>query len=671
MSDTSLVFNLVSRDRASATLDKIKEKFTQVRGTVAKVAATSMAIPGMAAVAAGGAALALSFAAAGIAAKAFTMAAGPQMAQVTAAWDLYSAAQDAAAKGGEEAAAAQKAYTDALAQMSPATRTTAKAFIGLKSDFSKWSDSLSGSTMPVFTKGIEILRNLLPMLTPFVKSAAAAFSGFLDDVGKGVNSAGFKGFAADLAHLSGPTLTALLTSLKNVGVGLGGMLAAFLPVSTGMGTGMTDLTAKFAAWGQGLDDSEGFANFLDMAATGGDTLGTLGGAAVNLLSAVSPLIGTTAMFANGLAKVINAVPTPVLTTLAAVLLAVKIVMLANAAAAVVVAAKNRIMAMSQTPVILGWLRMQAVGVAAMVRIAATSTLTAATTGAAWVGSALVSIGTWIAAVVRAAVTSAAQFLLMAGRAVAWAVVMAAQWIIAMGPIGWVIALVVGLVALIVLNWDRIKNFTSKTWAAIWGSIKNFGQMILGYIKSIPLVSYFVQHWDRIKSGTVSRVLGLVSYVRGMPGRIKSALGNMGSLLYNSGRSVVTGLWNGIKGMGGWLRDQVISFAKNSVTGSIADALGIGSPAKVLADKVGHWIPPGIAMGALDNRGVIDKAMASLVTAPSPSTTTGVGRQMAPAMASPLYGPGDGGGVQIVRFEFTGADREFLTFFKKITRTDRG
>ncbi|WP_405799270.1 phage tail tape measure protein [Streptomyces sp. NBC_01506] len=357
--------------------------------------------------------------------------------------------------------------------------------------------------------------------------------------------------------------------------------------------------------------------------------------------------------------------------LAALVLVVKGALMVYAAVSTVVTAAHTVISASCWTVIGNWTRMMAMGLMAYARIAGAAVLSAATTGAAWVGSALVSIGTWIAAVVRAAVTSAAQFVLMAARAVAWAAIMAAQWIIAMGPIAWVIALVVGLVALIILNWNKIKSATSTAWALVWSKIKSFGSMILGVIKGLPLVSSFIQHWDRIKSGTVSRISGLISTVKSIPGRIKSAMGGLGSLLLDKGKDVVRGLLRGIVSMGGWLKGQLISFAKNMVPGPIAKALGIGSPSRVLADQVGQWVPAGIAMGAEDNRGVLDKAMSSLVSIPSPAGAMSMGRGMAPAMAAPMYGPGYGGGQQVVRFEFTGADREFLTFFKKITRTDRG
>ncbi|MFE9886283.1 phage tail tape measure protein [Streptomyces scopuliridis] len=321
--------------------------------------------------------------------------------------------------------------------------------------------------------------------------------------------------------------------------------------------------------------------------------------------------------------------------------------------------------------IAGWTRMMAVGLMTYARIAGAAVVSATTTAAAWVGSALVSIGTWIAAVVRAGLTAAAQFVMMAARAVAWAAVMAAQWLIAMGPIGWIIAAVVAMVALIVLNWDKIKNATGAVWGWIWGKIKGIGAAILGYITNMPLVSYFLRHWDRIKTGVASKAVGLIGFVRGLPGRIASAVGNLGSLLYNKGMNVVQGLWNGIKAMGGWLASRVAGFAKNSVTGAIKGALGINSPSTEMADQVGHWLPPGIAQGAEDNRAMLTRTMSSLVQAPSSTTVAGIGRSMAPAL--PGGAPGAGGGRTVLEIRSGGSklDDLLVELLRKAVRTRGG
>ena len=42
--------------------------------------------------------------------------------------------------------------------------------------------------------------------------------------------------------------------------------------------------------------------------------------------------------------------------------------------------------------------------------------------------------------------------------------------------------------------------------------------------------------------------GLLSFVSGIPGKILSALGDLGSLLFNAGKRIIQGLINGIGSM---------------------------------------------------------------------------------------------------------------------------
>lgn len=57
-------------------------------------------------------------------------------------------------------------------------------------------------------------------------------------------------------------------------------------------------------------------------------------------------------------------------------------------------------------------------------------------------------------------------------------------------------------------------------------------------------------WRTVRADTD----GLINFIRGVPGRIVGALGNIGNLLYDAGRAVVRGLINGIKSMFGPLGD---------------------------------------------------------------------------------------------------------------------
>ncbi|WP_411076652.1 hypothetical protein [Streptomyces sp. cmx-10-25] len=575
--------------------DGAEEAGNRVRSVGVALGGLAAGLPAVAAVTAAGLGMVAAFASAQAAVKAFQLAAGPQMESITEVAELAAQAEEAAAKGGKEAAAAQKAYADAMADLPAPTRAAAKEFIALKNDHQKWSDSMAGTTMPVYTKALGLLRQALPLLTPLVKAAARAFSGFLDEIGKGLSGGGIKAFADSLARFAEQNLGAFLRALRNIAVGFGGLVAAFLPMSGDMSGGLEDMTAKFAAWGQSLEGSAGFAQFVQLAGQGADTLGTLASAVGTLLVAAAPLIGVTSQLALMLAQVINAVPIGVLTALGTALVAVKVGMMAYGAGAAAVAAANRIMATSTWTAIAGWTRMMGVGLMAYVRIAAAAVVSAATTAAAWAGAALRSMATFAVQMVRTAAVAVAQFALMAGRAIVWAATMAAQWLIAMGPVGWIIAAVIGLAALIIANWDKIKQFTIKAWDLVWSKIKAIGGFILDYFFGWKLVSYFLAHWDRIKSGVATKAGALLAWFKGLPGRLASALGNLGSLLYDKGMNVVQGLWNGISSMGGWIRDKIVGWAKASIPGPIADALGIHSPSKVTKAQ-GQWIARGLVVG---------------------------------------------------------------------------
>ncbi|WP_438478956.1 hypothetical protein [Streptomyces asiaticus] len=341
MSERRMRFTLDGSDRLSRVLNQAGDASDRLASKLLKLGAIGGAAPMGAAVVAGTGAMVAGFVSAGAAAGAFGAAVKPQLTAVTEASDLYTKAQAAAAKGGKQAAAAQKEYKAALAKMPPATRDTAKAFIGLKSDFSKWSDSLSKTTMPIFTKGLGTLRAMLPSLTPLVKTAAGALGGFVDRIDKSVKGGAFDRLVQRLDGAAKTTFPAFLNSAKNIVVGIAGIVNAFLPASGKMSTSIEDLTKKFADWGQGLKDSAGFQKFLDMAGNGAGMLGTLGGAAGNLLVALAPLLGTTATLANGFAKLINALPPETLQFIATSLVAVRLGVLGWAVAQRVLNASMR------------------------------------------------------------------------------------------------------------------------------------------------------------------------------------------------------------------------------------------------------------------------------------------------------------------------------------------
>lgn len=384
-----------------------------------------------------------------------------------------------------------------------------------------------------------------------------------------------------------------LRGTKNEQVKLNAAAALFGDPANVMGDSLYALDPAAAAAAAGMDTADGAMDRL-MGSMGGTNAAQLERFKRTVMVELGEATGAIISFASDNSAVVRPVGLAFV-GLAVAVVAAKVAMFTYSTIASVVAAANTLISASCWTVIGNWARMMGMGLMVYARIAGAAVVSAATTAGAWVGSALVSIGTWIAAVVRAGLTAAAQFVMMAARAVAWAAVMAAQWLIAMGPIGWVIAAVIALVVLIVMHWDKIKHYTAVVFTWLWSKIKTTLITILSFVTGWMLVSYFLRHWDRIKAGTVSKVTGLIAYVRGMPGRILGALSSLGNLLHSKGVAVVQGLWRGISSMGGWLKGQLMSFARNMIPGPIAKALGISSPSKVTTEQ-GKWIAKGLAVG---------------------------------------------------------------------------
>ncbi|WP_189176504.1 phage tail protein [Streptomyces lasiicapitis] len=573
----------------------------------------------------------------GLPVKAFSAAVGPQMEAVQEVATLAAEAEKAAAESAADAAEKQQAYTDALARLPPATREAASAFIGLKSDYKAWSDSLSTTTMPVVTKGLTLMRDALPALTPFVEAAAGAFGGFFDDISAGIKSAEVREWASETSAVAGPALRDILTVVKNFAIGFAGLLQAFLPASAGVTGGLVDMSAAFADWGTSLDDSEGFASFLNLAGQGGETLGDLGGAAIELLVALSPLTGIGTQVALVLAQIISGIPTPVLTAFAIVLGSVTVATKAWALAQAVVAARNRIWTGTQwalntsmfaSPVF--WIIAAIVALVAVVVLIATKTTWFQT---AW-STAWGFIKSTADTAVSAIGTALGWFGSLPGRLGEW--------------FGSAKDAAVGEVTELTRWLSGLPGRTASALAGLPGSLRRSA----------------VSGFQAFRTAAGQRAADFVAWVRGFPRSIAAGIGSLGGLLRGHGRDVVRGLWAGIRSMGGWLKSTITGWAKSVIPGPVARALRIGSPSRLMADEVGRWIPAGIVEGIESGTPAVDRTMRNLVTTPTPGQATAAA---VTAQTSTPTGAAVGGGRLVL--DVTGADAEFKRLIRRMVRLD--
>jgi phage-related minor tail protein len=294
-----------------------------------------------------------------------------------------------------------------------------------------------------------------------------------------------------------------------------------------------------------------------------------------------------------------------------------------------------------------------------------------------------------------------------------------QWLwnaaMAANPMVWVVVAIIALVAAIVLVATKT-TFFQDVWSATWEGLKTGTKAAVDWImdalswlgglpgkfagwfgtakdwavaKMAALVSWVTglpgRLWNALaglagslrdrassafqsmKDAAITRATSIVTWLTGLPGRFGRAVGNMAGTLYNKGQDVIRGLWNGIASMGGWLWSQVTNFVKNNVVDAAKSFLHIGSPSKLVADEIGHWIPAGVAQGVENNAGVVDQAMKGLV---DPGVYRPAVRSA--GMSVPV---GAAGGAQRTEnrlvLELRGGSRAFREFFQESVRVTAG
>ncbi|WP_119027018.1 phage tail protein [Bacillus velezensis] len=205
-------------------------------------------------------------------------------------------------------------------------------------------------------------------------------------------------------------------------------------------------------------------------------------------------------------------------------------------------------------------------IAKMTVLAAQSIAQATRMAAAWTAAQISNFISLLVAGGKQMVLFGRQLVVLAAQAAAQAARMAASWVIAMGPIGWITAAVVGLVALIIANWDTVKSATIAVWSAIsswlstvWTGIKTIATSTWNGLKS-----FFSNVWNGIKktatsvwngikntitsiwSGLKSAAVTAFTYMRAqIVNRIIATRDKMISI-WNAIKSKVSSIWNALK-----------------------------------------------------------------------------------------------------------------------------
>lgn len=179
--------------------------------------------------------------------------------------------------------------------------------------------------------------------------------------------------------------------------------------------------------------------------------------------------------------------------------------------------------------------------------------------------------------------------------------------------------VIGLIILLVKNWDTVVDVVKKVWTAFtewlpkaWAVVKDFAGKVISFVGDI------------------------VEAYLALPRK-----------MFDIGKNILEGLWNGMKNMIGWLKTKVLDLFEDILPSWAKKALGIKSPSRVFAG-IGKSIADGLWTGLNKNQyalkeditqyfgGLIPEWAKSALGIKSPSTVfAGIGKNVVEGFATGL------------------------------------
>lgn len=136
-------------------------------------------------------------------------------------------------------------------------------------------------------------------------------------------------------------------------------------------------------------------------------------------------------------------------------------------------------------------------------------------------------------------------------------------------------------------------------------IANAGEIVKAIINVFTLVNLF-SFGTKIITGLGNGIKSLGSWIKtrasDIMAAIKSPFASAGTALKDAGINLIKGLWNGISSAKQWIMSKISGFM-GDIVGGVKSFFQIKSPSRLMANEIGRYLPPGITVG-------MDKAMPS-------------------------------------------------------------
>jgi TP901 family phage tail tape measure protein len=198
----------------------------------------------------------------------------------------------------------------------------------------------------------------------------------------------------------------------------------------------------------------------------------------------------------------------------------------------------------------------------------------------------------------------------------------------------------GIVAVATNHWEMLKAFFIALWDFLVGLFERAVQTVAAIFNGIrAIVDKIRNFFNELKAAAEGGTGTLIAFVKGIPGKIFDAIGNIGALLFSKGKDLVQGLIDGILSMIGKLKDaakRLVETVGNFLPGSPAKegplsgkgyvlkrghrfvedfAAGILGAAKQAKDAMGGMMHTAVQMLPVDHAATVGGAMNTLAPIP--------------------------------------------------------
>jgi phage-related minor tail protein len=230
----------------------------------------------------------------------------------------------------------------------------------------------------------------------------------------------------------------------------------------------------------------------------------------------------------------------------------------------------------------------------LIALGVQSTIAGAKAAAGWV---MTQAGAIRAAAVHSVqvIRMVAGWVLLGAQAMLGAARIAAAWLIALGPVGLVIAAVVGLVTLIVVYfdeivaaisaaWEWVKEAAQAAWDWIVGAVQGALDWLVDLFMNWTLIGLIIQHWDTIKQVFTDAIDAVVEFVTGLPQRLWDALVNLGTMLWD----LATAAWEMFDSAVDTAVEAVVTYVTQLPGRFVSGLQNIGSMIAGVARSAWQW-----------------------------------------------------------------------------------